>query len=364
MRDQGSEERLWLLPVAGGTAALLLVAELLGRPHGVSVALVFQDYCWKALRLLPTLLQLGLVGLLVRALLQRSSSPIQAALQPIRTRLSSPWVALATLAPLALMPLLFSGFGLLKMLMPLASPFAWDDAFAAADRLLFFGHQPWQLSHALFGGAGATLFIDRAYTVWIALLSAAIVGFALFAPRYDRARFFLSFSAAWILLGVIGAYLGSSAGPCYAALVGAVSAPEFAPLAERLAAIQTTEGVKLGALEWQAVLWKAHAARDYSFGMGISAMPSLHNAIAVLYALALFRFGRPAGIAASLYALLIFVGSVHLGWHYAVDGIIAAAAMIAIWWAAGRYLKACGYEAALARAVEPARSPGATPALA
>jgi hypothetical protein len=36
-----------------------------------------------------------------------------------------------------------------------------------------------------------------------------------------------------------------------------------------------------------------------------------------------------------IYAALIFVGSIHLGWHYAVDGIVGAAAAIAVWWCCG-----------------------------
>ena len=81
--------------------------------------------------------------------------------------------------------------------------------------------------------------------------------------------------------------------------------------------------------------------------MGISAMPSLHNAIAVLYALIAFRIGKAIGIFMSLYAAIIFVGSVHLGWHYAVDGIIAAIAMYAIWKAVDIYCQRSGYDEAV-----------------
>jgi hypothetical protein len=61
----------------------------------------------------------------------------------------------------------------------------------------------------------------------------------------------------------------------------------------------------------------------------------------------LFRVGRHIGTFACLYALIIFIGSIHLGWHYAVDGIVSTAAMLGIWKLSGLYLKRSGYEAAV-----------------
>lgn len=350
------EELVWLVPVAAVVILLYIFAGVAGAPHGISTGAVFGDYGRKALKALPALLQIGALLLLVRALLSRSPNPLRLLFDPFRDRFASPMLTAALLAPLVLMPMLFTGFGVLKMLLPLNVPFAWDDSFAAADRALFFGRQPWELTHALFGSVEATVVIDRLYTGWVPLLSLAILGFGFFAPRYDRARFFLSFTAAWLLLGVAGAYLGASAGPCYAALIGASSAPEFAPLMERLHAVAAAPDVNIDAVRWQGVLWEAHSSRRYGFAMGISAMPSLHNAIAMLYALAFFRFGRAWGAAGIAFAVVTFVGSIHLGWHYAVDGIAAAAAMAAIWWAAGRYLERSGYAAAVARTREPAAS--------
>lgn len=340
------EELIWLAPVAGASALLFLAGELIGRAHGITATAMLADYGWKALRVLPLLVELVLIATLARAILAGGASPLRALWHKLRARFGTPVLALAGLAPLLLMPVMFSGFGILKMLLPAYAPFAWDDGFAAADRALFLGRQPWELTHFVLGSFPATWAIDRIYTLWILALSLAITGFALFVPRYDRARFFLSFTAAWLLLGVVGAWLFSSAGPCYAALTGASSAGEFAPLMDRLAAMSEARG-PLGAVEWQQVLWDAHAHRRYGFGMGISAMPSLHNAVALLYALALARFGRAAAAAGWAFAITIFIGSIHLGWHYAVDGLIAWAAMLGIWWAAGRYLDRSGYAAAV-----------------
>ncbi|MFL6844163.1 MAG: phosphatase PAP2 family protein [Allosphingosinicella sp.] len=360
---RGREEALWLVPLTVAVLLLYALAAIAGAPYGISTGAVIDDYAFKALRALPMLGETVILFLLARAMLSRSPHPIQMVIAPLRERFGSPMIAAAALAPLVLMPMLFTGFGVFKMLIPVHAPFAWDDSFAAADRLIFLGRQPWTLTHAVFG-VEATIVLDRIYTAWVMFLSFAITGFALFAPRYDRARFFLAFTAAWLILGIAGAYLGSSAGPCYTGLIGASSAPDFAPLLARLNAYEAMPGVDLGAVGWQQVLWDAHVNRHYGFGMGISAMPSLHNAISMLYALAFFRFGRAAGIGASIFAFVIFLGSIHLGWHYAVDGIIAATAMVGLWWAAGFYLERSGYAAAVARDrdLEPAALP--EPALA
>jgi len=337
-------ERVWLVPVALTSILLFLVAEVAGAPHGASALANLADYARKASGTAPALIQLAAAAVMLRVLLMRVPDPMRQFLAICKSRIGSPWLFAAAVLPFALMPLLFAGFGILKMLIPVVSPFGWDQAFADADRVLFLGRQPWRITHALFGGAAATLVIDRLYTGWIMFLSVAITWAAIGGSRYDRARFFLSFTAAWLLLGVMGAAFLSSAGPCFAAAIGADPAGEFAPLMSRLA----EQGEVLGAVEWQQVLWNAHASRHYGFGMGISAMPSLHNAVAVLYALALSRRSRVLGRVGWGYAAIIWIGSVHLGWHYAIDGLVAAAAMIAIWAGAGRYLTRCGYTPDLA----------------
>ena len=342
------EEALWLAPITLMAAVLLACAHGVGLFFGLSPWSMLSLYGHKALGTLPTLVALGLVAMLVLAIREDRDAPLAAFTRRLRRLGADPWLLAARVAPLLLMPIVFVGFSSLKMLMPRFIPFYLDDSFAAMDRFLFFGHQPWELTHFLFGSLPATHFLDRLYGFWVLLLSFAIVGFALFAPRADRARFFLAFTVAWLLLGVVGAWLLASAGPCYSALVGAASAPEFAELVQKLGDVsQVTEG-RINAPGWQQVLWRAHALENYSFGMGISAMPSLHNAIATLYALAAFRVGRTIGVFMTIYAVLIFIGSIHLGWHYAVDGIVGAAAMVLIWRAVDSWCRRSGYDSAVA----------------
>ena len=72
---------------------------------------------------------------------------------------------------------------------------------------------------------------------------------------------------------------------------------------------------------------------------GISAMPSLHVAIVTLCAISGWYVNRLVGGLMTLFAIVIFIGSIHLGWHYAVDGYASALATAAIWIAVGRLLR-------------------------
>ena len=64
-------------------------------------------------------------------------------------------------------------------------------------------------------------------------------------------------------------------------------------------------------------------------------MPSMHNATAVLLALVGWKISRPLGIGLTAFAVLILLGSVHLGWHYAIDGYFALVLALASWWISG-----------------------------
>ena len=75
----------------------------------------------------------------------------------------------------------------------------------------------------------------------------------------------------------------------------------------------------------QDILWKDYASGALDVGNGISAMPSLHVGGATLCALLGCRTNKRLGIALSAYAVILMIGSVHLGWHYAIDGYVAPA---------------------------------------
>ena len=55
----------------------------------------------------------------------------------------------------------------------------------------------------------------------------------------------------------------------------------------------------------------------------------------MLFALIGWRRSRWLGWVFTAFASVVLVGSVHLGWHYAVDGYLSIVATLAIWWLVG-----------------------------
>jgi hypothetical protein len=154
------------------------------------------------------------------------------------------------------------------------------------------------------------------------------------APRSALRRQFLTASLlVWFVIGTVFAFLFSSAGPAYYARV--VSGPDpYAPLFDVLAAVNHAR--PLLASGGQHALWHAYVTGSNEFGFGISAMPSVHVATAVLLACLGFALSRWAGLILGIGALLTFLSSVALGWHYAVDGYVAALLAVGLWFFAGR----------------------------
>ena len=233
-------------------------------------------------------------------------------------------------------PLLFgtliASFNAFKqMVLPLAG-FHYDPLFAEMDRQLFLGTDPWRLSHALFGSPDATWFIDRSYHAWFLPMSFGAVACAWLPSSTYRLRnqYLLSYIAVWIGIGSVLAFLLPSAGPCYYENFVGLS-PGFAELGRNLVAAEAAAGAKFTALANQAGLLRMFGGDALAIGAGISAMPSVHNGLAVLFAIAAFKINRVAGWIVAAYAVLIWIGSIHLGWHYAIDGLLAAVLTLGIW---------------------------------
>ena len=60
-------------------------------------------------------------------------------------------------------------------------------------------------------------------------------------------------------------------------------------------------------------------------------MPSIHVSMAFLMALLGWRIRRALGIVLTAYVVAIQIASVHLGWHYAIDGYAGIIGTYAIW---------------------------------
>jgi membrane-associated phospholipid phosphatase len=123
----------------------------------------------------------------------------------------------------------------------------------------------------------------------------------------------------------------SSAGPCYFSKVVKAQEDPFAALMSRLNDIDKT--TSLEALSIQAGLWQAKQTDTWSMFAGISAMPSIHLAIAMTFVLLAFEIRRWLGAVFIAYLCILEIGSVILGWHYAVDGYAGVILACLIWYA-------------------------------
>ncbi len=240
---------------------------------------------------------------------------------------------LAALPVFVMMPVFLGAFTSLKSLIPVMNPYGWDVTFAAWDRTLHGGLDPWEWLQPLLGHPLISTSINLIYNSWLAVLYIVLLWqtFSTQNPRL-RMQFLLTFVLTWVLLGTVAATALASAGPVYFGRVTGVE-DSFAPLMAYLQSVN--ESYPIGALNAQEFLWKIYLEGGYAPGSGISAMPSLHVAMVFLFALLGWRSGLFPGMVLTAYAVVIFIGSVNLGWHYAIDGYVGIAGAWLIWKFAG-----------------------------
>lgn len=236
------------------------------------------------------------------------------------------WYALPIILFLPLFSSVFTSF---KTLLPLIHHESWDTILASCDGFVHGGIQPWQLLHPFVAKPLITFIINIFYNLWVLILS-AFVFWQMFSSHESilRLRFFLSFFLSWILMGTVLAGIFYSAGPCYYGRI-AQGPDMYKPLMDYLA--NANNLFPIWALDVQDLLWKSYMTNQCHMGSGISAMPSMHVSMATLFYLVARKANRSFGRVMLVYGALIMVGSVHLGWHYAIDGYAGIVLMLIIW---------------------------------
>ena len=240
---------------------------------------------------------------------------------------------LIALPILVFIPVFMSVFTSLKTMIPVINPYSWDALFFKWDSVLHGGVQPWQLLQPFFGIPRVTSIINFFYNIWFFVMYGVLLwqAFSLRDLR-GRMQFFLTFVGCWSLLGNLAATLLSSVGPCFYGRATGFIDP-FQPLMAYLWTTNTSFPV--WSLNIQEMLWETYKQSGIDFGSGISAMPSLHVSMAFLFVMVGWRVSRVLGIGFTVFLVLILIGSVHLGWHYAIDGYAAIVGTWLIWWTVG-----------------------------
>lgn len=232
---------------------------------------------------------------------------------------------------LAAMVLYIPIFSAMKSAIPRVEGYTWDATLIAADRMIF-GTDAWRVLQPLFGFPLVTSALSFAYHAWVVLIYGGGVYFCFFVQdRELRLQYFIARFLCWIVLGMIIATAFASVGPCFVGPI--LGNHHFDAQVAYLQMANTHYPVLVLPVQHQLLMWFEAGRQD--LGAGISAMPSMHVGMTTLTLLAARRVSRRAGNLMFGFLLVIIVGSVHLGYHYALDGLIALLGTTALWLVAG-----------------------------
>jgi hypothetical protein len=139
----------------------------------------------------------------------------------------------------------------------------------------------------------------------------------------ERSSILVSYFVLWSVAGPLIHLLLPAAGPVFFQNLG---------YGDRFAGIPVPEEME----RMSSYLWTVYSGTQFAPGSGISAMPSMHIATTAWMVIAVHVLARPWSAAMTAVGLLIFLLSVSLGWHYALDGVVGAAAAVGCYLAARR----------------------------
>lgn len=292
----------------------------------MTLLLLPQAYPQVALTYLMLGVQKGLLlvvpALLVMGLIMRPAAPTRFVVETVKAR----W--LSALLVMTVFLVATAAFTSIKLSIPLFNPFYADALFDQIDRALH-GGAPWRLTHAVVGGWLEYPF-GYAYGVgWFAGWFGIMVFVAFWDGGQARVRYLWAHALTVVIVGALLATLLSSYGPIFYDRFG--TSHGYDDLLARLDA--SPVGSQIRGLS--SFLFATTMSKDVAIGSGISAMPSMHVAIASLNACLLWSLNRWLGIVGWVFAGMILIGSVHFGWHYAIDGYVSLIVVALIWQGTG-----------------------------
>lgn len=227
-----------------------------------------------------------------------------------------------------------------KPLLNHLAPFWADPLLADVDWVLFLGRDPANLLGWMNSMASA-IFYHRA---WFGLMVMTLLMVLTQPPSAQKSALMLTYFLLWSVIGPLIHLALPAAGPVFYDDLG---------YGDRFAFIHVPHEVA----KLSNYLWHGFSAGKFLPGGGISAMPSLHIATTAWMIIAVLAFARRWAMVMAALGLAIFLLSISLGWHYAVDGIVGAAAAVGCYCAAlAGYRRLQGTGRGLAGKLVPATS--------
>lgn len=261
----------------------------------------------------------------------RDESAIFHSLAFLRTQRDT---ALRSIPIFALLIVYLPTFSAIKASIYRFNDYSWDKTFIAWDHSIH-GNDPWILLQPYLGFPLITYIINLAYQFWLFLIYGGLLLFMFrFSDAKLREQFLIVFFASWAFIGTALAIMFASVGPCFVEPLFGID--RFTPQIEYLRSVDLHYPIL--ADNTQQLLLERYRNRNSELGAGITAMPSMHVALACLFWLAARRVSKVAGYLGFAFLTTIMLGSVHLAWHYAVDGYVSIILIVALWKFAGYWV--------------------------
>jgi len=201
----------------------------------------------------------------------------------------------------------------LKQFIPALNDRLYDSPLWRLDAWLHLGIDPAVVATELAHEWGLLPWLDRAYVLYYPAQVLVPLLFLVAKPlRPWRGRFFFAYCLLWMLGGLMYV-VWPSLGPVYYRGSRFVWLDQ-APYAQYLQELLIRDYVRFRSDP------SFYTVKLYQ---GVAALPSLHVGVLTLFALSTWRWRAVSG-ALWLLVAVTFVGSMALGWHYAVDGYAGA----------------------------------------
>jgi hypothetical protein len=300
-------------------AFMLMVGFTTARMAGIDNTSLFAPYVTIACIVTVLSAWLYIFIAFARLALKLADNPCARVWEDVRAR------APLLLLPMLVFPLFLAGYTSAKTSIPFLVGYRWDAFWSHAD-VLVFGDDAWKIAHSWLGTSNVKLW-EMLYTVaWGLGLLLFKSNVALYASPRRVGVIFTAMLLTWMIGGWLMAYLMSATGPIFAHLVDTNLGEHYAPLRSELDALLTSDSsIRLT----QDYLAKEIDSLVAVKGGGISAMPSMH--IGAVTIAVLSARGTRWLIPAIAFWITIFVGSAYFGYHYWVDGIVAALVACVAW---------------------------------
>lgn len=332
---EGMNERSWLIPSALLTVGLGASALLLLPDHSAVLP---------ALGLLPLWLFASAALACMTAYVRMMVSGVKAPFAHIAHAVRNHWRELLLIAfGVVLAGLNMIAFMWAKPLLNHFIPFWADPLLARLDRALFLGRDPFTLLDWL-NSMPMAIFYHRG---WFALMIVTLLVVLRQPASPQKSAIMLSYFLLWTVAGPVIHILVPAAGPVFFDKLGYGTDFAAIPLPEEM-------------VRMSDFLWAYYSEQRFGPGSGISAMPSLHIATTAWMVIAFHVHARRWTLPVAAAGALIFLLSISLGWHYALDGIVGAAAAVGCYRLCLRLYEAKSAAGSRPAAVEPVPA-GAVP---